>query len=391
MKYIPVTIIIITCISWTMTRKLGWSEELKRILLTVPFFFLYLAMSFLGVLFRMLQQPLRAPFFLLYRVMLTFLKVSSHFMGLVGWIGNRLRYLDIVFLLFSRIYIKPKKVDRAKRHLEANFQELPDDVMFDVPPDEIPVNKRLFAEAANNAERESIRDFRRGEFVVSIALTAFSLLLAYNPGLRRDLGIDAELDLIVTQLSVVASSTTVTNAIVGVLTFILVISVVFRNSFIRVLSISDASVFDSTKQLGFKYWWNRRFMRSPVLVTYLIDWLRVPADAIDVMLDRRESEIIESTQEVNTRPGASATGFWQGINNAIDGTYERAAKDKNPEEVLDEMSPGEPYTTRELSKSVGWPPKVTQRVLDAVVEDANLYRKNPNPWVTIWIKPEGSK
>jgi len=67
------------------------------------------------------------------------------------------------------------------------------------------------------------------------------------------------------------------------------------------------------------------------------------------------------------------------------GQYE-AGHEVSKEDILNEMKPYEPYTTRELADKLGAPRRTVYNYLEELADQNRIRKKKPEPRRAIWVK-----
>ena len=60
---------------------------------------------------------------------------------------------------------------------------------------------------------------------------------------------------------------------------------------------------------------------------------------------------------------------------------------RDPEDVLETMTPGEPHTASELSGAVGWPRRSVFDALDRLNDTGRVKKKKVTARTVLWIRP----
>ena len=68
----------------------------------------------------------------------------------------------------------------------------------------------------------------------------------------------------------------------------------------------------------------------------------------------------------------------------------RFQRQRDPEDVLDAMDPGEPYVTSELADTLEWPRRTVYEALDELHEGERVVKKQANARAVMWIRPAES-
>lgn len=72
----------------------------------------------------------------------------------------------------------------------------------------------------------------------------------------------------------------------------------------------------------------------------------------------------------------------------VEETSSRGWERRDPQDLLDAMDVGEPYTTGELADRLSWPTRSTYHVLDGLADDGKVWKKKPDPRRAIWMLKE---
>lgn len=292
--------------------------KLRRIATTILLGVLRAVGQLMGIVMYMVQHPLRAPFYLPWRLAFTAIKLSSYFTGLVGFVGNRLSFIDSILTMWAHSYVNPESVELVQDHSVNFVSEAPSDLLLDEEYDELPnVSRQHLVDEALQAEQQTINDFRRGESVFSLIITGISVILVFFPDITQN--VSYQIDLLL--WSRLLSGTAIAQLLVSGLAGFLIFSVIFRNTFIRILSIDDASIFDDPRKLGAIWHWNRRTMRSPLLVTEFVEYARHSPKVLRMIsesADDFDDEHWKRIDNMNTRFGSIGGGFLSAIEDHAD-------------------------------------------------------------------------
>jgi len=68
----------------------------------------------------------------------------------------------------------------------------------------------------------------------------------------------------------------------------------------------------------------------------------------------------------------------------------RFQRQRDPEDVLDAMDPGEPYVTSELADALEWPRRTVYEALEGLHEHDRVVKKQVNARSVMWIHPTES-
>ena len=69
----------------------------------------------------------------------------------------------------------------------------------------------------------------------------------------------------------------------------------------------------------------------------------------------------------------------------------RFQRQRDPEDVLDAMTPGEPYVTSELADALDWPRRTVYEALEGLHEDNQVMKKQANARSVMWIRQSESE
>lgn len=70
---------------------------------------------------------------------------------------------------------------------------------------------------------------------------------------------------------------------------------------------------------------------------------------------------------------------------AEDGEF---VKERDPEDVLAAMDPGEPYVVSELAEEIDWPRRTVSKLLNDLHDADRVQKVKKNARVILWIRPE---
>ena len=68
----------------------------------------------------------------------------------------------------------------------------------------------------------------------------------------------------------------------------------------------------------------------------------------------------------------------------------RFQRQRDPDDVLDAMDPGEPYVTSELADAIEWPRRTVYEALEGLHQDERVVKKQANARAVMWIRPSES-
>ena len=61
---------------------------------------------------------------------------------------------------------------------------------------------------------------------------------------------------------------------------------------------------------------------------------------------------------------------------------------RSADDILDTMTPLEPYSARELAETLGWPRRTVHKLLSELHDEGRVRRKKTGHRTVIWIRPE---